>query len=234
MTKIQIPSLMAGMAMFLACGSAPATELASTPADPGATQPEVPTQQTPQAVQNTATGEGLFAEFTTTKGTIVCQLEYRKTPITVANFVALAKGDQPNTAKAKGQPYYDGIVFHRVIANFMVQCGDPTGTGRGGPGYMFPDEIDASLKHDVPGILSMANAGPGTNGSQFFITHVPTPWLDGKHTVFGHVVSGQDVVNAIQQGDSIKTLRIVAKGADAEAFDAMKVLEANKASFRGR
>ena len=232
MNQIQIPSLLAGMAMFLACGSAPATELAATP--DRAEQPEVPTQQTPQAVQNTETGEGLFAEITTTKGTIVCRLEYKKTPVTVANFVALAKGEQANTAKAKGQPYFDGIVFHRVIPNFMVQCGDPTGTGRGGPGYMFPDEFDASLKHDVPGILSMANAGPGTNGSQFFITHVPTPWLDGKHSVFGHVVSGQDVVNAIQQGDSIKTMRIVAKGADAEAFDAMQVLEANKAKFRSR
>ncbi len=232
MNQIQIPSLLAGMAMFLACGSAPATELAATP--DRAEQPEVPTQQTPQAVQNTEPGEGLFAEFTTTKGTIVCQLEYKKTPVTVANFVALAKGEQANTAKAKGQPYFDGIVFHRVIANFMVQCGDPTGTGRGGPGYMFPDEFDPSLKHDVPGILSMANAGPGTNGSQFFITHVPTPWLDGKHSVFGHVVSGQDVVNAIQQGDSIKTVRIMAKGADAESFDALNVLEANKAKFQNR
>ena len=232
MNQIQIPSLLAGMAMFLACGSAPATELAATP--DRAEQPEVPTQQTPQAVQNTEPGEGLFAEFTTTKGTIVCQLEYKKTPVTVANFVALAKGEQANTAKAKGQPYFDGIVFHRVIANFMVQCGDPTGTGRGGPGYMFPDEFDPSLKHDVPGILSMANAGPGTNGSQFFITHVPTPWLDGKHSIFGHVVSGQDVVNAIQQGDSIKTLRIIANGDAAKAFDEMKVLEANKAQFRTR
>jgi len=185
-------------------------------------------------VENNEHGEGLFAEFNTTKGTMVCQLEYQKTPITVANFVALAKGEQPNTAKPKGTPYYDGIVFHRVIANFMIQCGDPTGTGRGGPGYVFPDEFDPSLKHAAPGVLSMANAGPGTNGSQFFITHVPTPWLDGKHSIFGHVVSGQDVVNAIQQGDSIKTLRIIANGDAAKAFDEMKVLEANKAQFRTR
>ena len=131
-------------------------------------------------------------------------------------------------------PYYDGIVFHRVIPNFMIQCGDPTGTGRGGPGYVFPDEFDPSLKHDKPGILSMANAGPGTNGSQFFITHVPTPWLDGMHTIFGHVVSGQDVVDAIQQGDSITTLKIIANGADAKAFDEKKVLEADKAKFQAR
>lgn len=179
-------------------------------------------------------GEGLFAEFNTTKGTIICQLEYERTPITVANFVALANGSQQNSAKAAGEPYFDGIVFHRVIADFMVQGGDPTGTGRGGPGYVFPDEIDPSLKHDRPGILSMANAGPGTNGSQFFITHIPTPWLDGKHTVFGHATVGQDVVDAIQQGDSIRSLRITANGDAAKAFNAMAVLEAAKAKFQAR
>lgn len=217
------------MALFLACGSAPAPEL---PAQ--ADQPTEQPRQKPEEVQNTELGEGLFAEFNTTKGTIICQLEYKKTPMTVANFVALAKGEQPNTAKGAGVPYYDGITFHRVIANFMIQGGDPTGTGMGGPGYMFADEFDPSLVHDRPGILSMANAGPGTNGSQFFITHVPTPWLDGKHSVFGHVVAGQDVVNAIQQGDSIKSLKIIANGKDAQAFDEMKVLEANKAKFRPR
>ena len=185
-------------------------------------------------MEKTDLGEGLFAEFNTSKGTIVCELEYQKAPMTVANFVALAKGEQKNSAKAAGQPYYDGIVFHRVIADFMVQCGDPTGTGSGGPGYVFPDEIDRSLKHDRPGILSMANAGPGTNGSQFFITHVPTNWLDGKHTVYGHVVNGQDVVNAIQQGDSIKSLKIIANGDTAKAFDEKQVLEAHKAKFKAR
>lgn len=227
MRELRLPALLAGLTLVFACGSTPAPEypVASAPNEPDV-QP-----QTPTTVQNQELGEGLFAEFTTTKGTIVCQLEYQKAPITVANFVALAKGEQPNTAKAKGAPYYDGITFHRVIANFMIQGGDPTGTGRGGPGYMFPDEFDPSLKHDRPGILSMANAGPGTNGSQFFITHVPTPWLDGKHTIFGHVVSGQDVVNAIQQGDSIKELRIVANGTGAKAFNEMKVLEAAKAKF---
>ena len=185
-------------------------------------------------VENNNLGEGLFAAIKTTKGTIVCQLEYAKTPITVANFVALAKGEQKNIAKGAGVPYFDGIVFHRVIADFMVQCGDPTGTGMGGPGYVFPDEIDRSLKHDTPGKLSMANAGPGTNGSQFFITHVPTSWLDGKHTVYGHVVSGQNVVDAIKQGDKIETVSIIANGNEAKAFDEMKVLEAAKAKFQSR
>lgn len=185
-------------------------------------------------VENNELGEGLFAAIKTTKGTIVCQLEYAKTPITVANFVALAKGEQKNIAKGAGVPYFDGIVFHRVIADFMVQCGDPTGTGMGGPGYVFPDEIDRSLKHDTPGKLSMANAGPGTNGSQFFITHVPTAWLDGKHTVYGHVVSGQDVVDAIKQGDKIETVSIIANGNEAKAFNEMKVLEAAKAKFQAR
>lgn len=179
-------------------------------------------------------GEGLFATFTTSKGKIVCQLEFEQTPMTVANFVGLAEGKLNNSAKASGQPYYDGIVFHRVIPNFMVQCGDPTGTGAGGPGYMFPDEIAPTLKHTGPGILSMANAGPGTNGSQFFITHVGTNWLDGKHTVFGRVTEGQDVVNAIAQGDRIETLRITRVGKAAEAFDAAKVFMDHKDKLRKR
>ena len=122
-----------------------------------------------------------------------------QTPRTVNNFVCLAEDG-----------YYDGVIFHRVIPDFMVQGGDPTGTGRGGPGYTFKDEFDPKLKHDKPGVLSMANAGPGTNGSQFFITHVPTPWLDGKHSVFGQVTQGQDVVNAIEQGDVMLSVRIAA------------------------
>ena len=185
-------------------------------------------------MENKELGEGIFAAIKTNKGNIVCQLEYAKAPVTVANFVALAKGEQKNTAKGAGEPYFDGIVFHRVIPDFMVQCGDPTGTGMGGPGYVFPDEIDRSLTHDAPGKLSMANAGPGTNGSQFFITHVPTPWLDGKHTVYGNVISGQDVVDAIKQGDKIEAVSIIANGSDAQAFNAMKVLEAAKAKFKAR
>ena len=164
--------------------------------------------------------DGLYAQFNTAKGEILCMLEYEKTPLTVTNFVALAEGTKElgGGAGKQGSRFYDGLTFHRVIADFMVQGGCPLGTGTGGPGYTFPDEIDPSLIHDRPGILSMANAGPGTNGSQFFITHVPTPWLDGKHTVFGHVVSGQDVVNSIKQGDTIKSIDIVRVGKNAEAF----------------
>jgi peptidyl-prolyl cis-trans isomerase A (cyclophilin A) len=185
-------------------------------------------------VQATDNSEGLFANITTTKGLIKLRLEYEKVPRTVANFVALAEGKQRNSAKADGQPYYDGIKFHRVIPDFMVQGGDPTGTGAGGPGYVFPDEFDATLKHDRPGTLSMANAGPGTNGSQFFITHKDTDWLDRKHSVFGYVVSGQDVVNAIVGGDVMTTVRIEAVGEAAKAFDAVKVIEAHKATFAKR
>lgn len=166
--------------------------------------------------------DGIFAQINTTKGTILCKLEAEKTPLTVANFVALAEGTMPNSAKAAGVPYYDGIVFHRVIPQFMVQTGDPQGTGMGGPGYNFKDEIVPSLIHDRPGILSMANAGPGTNGSQIFITHVATPWLDTKHTVFGSVVQGMEVVNAITQGDKITSVLILRKGKAAEKFDAVE------------
>jgi peptidyl-prolyl cis-trans isomerase A (cyclophilin A) len=166
--------------------------------------------------------DGLYAKFETNRGDIYTVLEHKKTPMTVANFVGLAEGNIKNTAKPAGTPYYDGLKFHRVIPNFMIQGGCPLGTGTGDPGYKFADEIDTSLKHKGPGILSMANAGPGTNGSQFFITHVETPWLDGKHTVFGHVVQGQDVVNSIAQNDTLKHLAILRKGKEAEQFDAAK------------
>lgn len=173
--------------------------------------------------------DGLYARFETNKGDIYTVLEHVKTPMTVANFVGLAEGNISNKAKAAGVPYYDGLKFHRVIENFMIQGGCPLGTGTGDPGYKFDDEIDPSLKHTGPGILSMANAGPGTNGSQFFITHVATPWLDGKHTVFGHVVQGQDIVNAIAQNDTIRKVTILRKGKEAEAFDAVKAFEEGKA-----
>lgn len=178
--------------------------------------------------------DGMYAKFETTKGDIYCNLEFKKTPMTVANFVGLAEGAIKNTAKAEGVHYYDGLKFHRVIPNFMVQGGCPLGNGSGDPGYKFPDEFDATLKHTGPGILSMANAGPGTNGSQFFITHVKTDWLDGKHTVFGNVVQGQNIVDSIKQEDILTKLVILRKGKEAEAFNAPVVFEAEKAGLAGK
>jgi len=159
--------------------------------------------------------DGMYAIMETSKGTVILELYFKKTPMTVCNFVGLAEGTLDAT---KGKPFYDGLSFHRVIKDFMIQGGDPLGNGSGNPGYRFPDEFDSSLKHDGPGVLSMANSGPGTNGSQFFITHVATPWLDGKHTIFGRVVEGQDVVNAIAQGDKIVSVKIERKGSEAKAF----------------
>ena len=166
--------------------------------------------------------EGIYARFTTSKGQILVQLTHDKTPGTVGNFVALAEGNLENSAKPQGTPYYDGLKFHRVIADFMIQGGCPLGTGTGDPGYKFDDEFLSELKHDGPGVLSMANAGPGTNGSQFFITHTATPWLDGKHTVFGKVVEGQDVVDTIAQDDVIETLAIERVGDAAQNWNAVE------------
>lgn len=169
--------------------------------------------------------DGIYAKINTDKGVIVVELFYEKTPATVANFVALAEGMMQNTARPIGTPYYDGLTFHRVISDFMIQGGCPLGTGTGSPGYQFDDEFHKDLKHDKPGVLSMANAGPQTNGSQFFITHLPTPWLDGKHTVFGQVIQGQDVVDAITQNDKINHIEIVRVGEKAQNWDAVSVFK---------
>ncbi len=162
--------------------------------------------------------DGIYARIITGKGEVRVRLTHEQTPGTVANFVSLAEGSQKRIPGDR--PFYDGLKFHRVISDFMIQGGCPKGTGVGGPGYQFDDEIRPDLKHDRPGILSMANAGPGTNGSQFFITHVPTPWLDGKHTVFGEVVAGQEVVDAVVQGDVIDSLTIERIGSEASQWNA--------------
>tara|TARA_B100000575_G_scaffold259781_1_gene232257 strand:- start:19033 stop:20109 length:1077 start_codon:yes stop_codon:yes gene_type:complete len=167
--------------------------------------------------------DGLYAQLNTNRGYILMKLTDKKTPNTVANFVSLAEGDNQFVSdKYKSKRFYKGIIFHRVIKDFMIQAGDPTASGSGGPGYRFNDEI-TDLKHDGPGILSMANAGKNTNGSQFFITHKETPWLDGKHTVFGKVLEGLNVIDSIQQNDTIYNVEIIRIGPDAKNFDAPKI-----------
>lgn len=182
-------------------------------------------------------GDGLFAEFVTNKGIMVARLTFEKTPVTVANFVALAEGNHPMVDSAfVGKKFYNGIIFHRVMDKFMIQGGDPTKSGSGSPGYKFGDEFDETLKHDKPGILSMANSGPATNGSQFFITEIPTPNLNNKHTVFGELVMGldiQDSISNVKVGTRnrpeidvvIEELNIIRQGFDARNFDAVKVWE---------
>lgn len=176
--------------------------------------------------QNKELAPGMYAQFNTTKGEILIQLEPEKTPLTVANFVGLVEGNfRPFDTLSFDKPFYDGLKFHRVIKDFMIQGGDPQGTGMGGPGYKFFDEPRQDLSHSGPGILSMANSGPATNGSQFFITHKETPWLDGKHTVFGHVISGMDVVNAIVQDDVMEQVRIIRIGDQYQSWNAAEVFK---------
>ena len=178
--------------------------------------------------------KGLYAKFNTSKGEIIIALEYKKTPGTVGNFMALAEGNLENSVKPQGDPYYNGLKFHRVIPNFMIQGGCPLGSGTGNPGYKFDDEIHQDLRHDGPGVLSMANSGPGTNGSQFFITHIETPWLDGKHTVFGKVTQGLDVVDAISQNDIIESIEILKNGTEAESFNAIEAFRTFEGSGEKR
>lgn len=177
---------------------------------------------------------GIYAKFNTDKGTILVQLTYDKTPGTVGNFVGLAEGNLENSARPQGKPYYDGLTFHRVISDFMIQGGCPLGTGTGDPGYKFDDEFRSDLRHDRPGVLSMANAGKGTNGSQFFITHVATPWLDDNHTVFGYVIEGQNVVDEVTQGDKINSIEIVRVGDEAQKWNAIEAFRTFEGSREKR
>ena len=168
---------------------------------------------------------GIFADINTNKGSILVKLESEKAPITVSNFISLSEGNNPFVSEEfKSKKFYNNLKFHRVINDFMIQGGDPLGNGTGGPGYRFDDEF-SDLTHKGPGILSMANSGPNTNGSQFFITHKSTPWLDGKHTVFGEVVKGQEIVDSIEQNDIIKEIIIIRNGRDANNFDASKIFK---------
>lgn len=177
-----------------------------------------------KAILKSPIAEGIFVTFTTSKGDITAQLDYDKAPVTVANFISLAEGKNTFVTddKLKEKPFFDGIKFHRVIQDFMIQAGDPTGTGAGGSGYAFKDEF-TDLKFDKAGVLAMANSGPATNSSQFFITHKDTEWLNGKHTIFGQVTQGMNVVNAIVKDDVISKVIITRKGKLAKKFDAQKV-----------
>ena len=239
---MQVSSIFAGIALVIACGSSPAPATTTVSAIPPAEQP----QQPPKAATTSDAGDGLFATISTRLGDIKIKLAYKDAPVTVANFVALADGKQ-QTSKPKGTPFYDGTIFHRVISGFMIQGGDPTGTGMGGPGYKFQDELDsATVSYKtgyVRGAVAMANSGPNTNGSQFFIMHKDFQ-LPHQYSIFGMVVSGMETVDAIatlprngqdRPNEEVRMkVMIKAVGKDAKSFDAMKVLEANKAKFMAR
>lgn len=176
--------------------------------------------------------DGMYAKIITNKGDIILSLTYEKTPLTVANFICLAEGLLSET----GKPFYNGLTFHRVIPEFMIQGGCPLGTGTGDPGHSFADEFHPDLKHDGPGVLSMANSGPNTNGSQFFITHKETPWLDNRHSVFGRIDSldnsSQDVVNSIEKGDIIEKIEIIREGREAKKFNALEVFNTHQSEAK--
>lgn len=219
------------LAVFLmaACTETPETKTEENTEKP-ATMTEKDAKPEGEQSISVPAQEGMYAQITTNRGVILIRLEYQRTPMTVANFVALAEGKMPNKAKPEGEPFYDGLLFHRVISrangqdqDFMIQGGDPEGRGTGGPGYRFPDEFHPELRHDKPGILSMANSGPATNGSQFFITHLPTPWLDNRHSVFGSVIGGMDIVMNTLQGDVMQKVEIIRIGDEAKSFDALAV-----------
>jgi len=172
--------------------------------------------------------DGLYARIETARGVILARLYYRQAPMTVGNFVGLAEGRMhwrdPADGQIKTRPFYDGLTFHRVVPGFVIQGGDPIGNGTGGPGYVFPDEFSPELRHNRAGVVSMANAGPNTNGSQFFITFKATPWLDGHHSVFGQVVQGLKVMGRIRPGDRIEHVKILRIGSAAKAFDALEAI----------
>jgi peptidyl-prolyl cis-trans isomerase A (cyclophilin A) len=206
--------------LFSSCNNKPSTDAVSATVDSTTTPPAPPAPPVAQDNANWASEDGLYAVFTNTKGKIVCKLEYTKAPLTVSNFVTLTEGKNTKATVNKGKPFYNGLTWHRVEPGFVIQGGDPAGNGSGGCGYAFPDEIDPSLSHKL-GTLAMANSGPNTNGSQIYITKSPTPSLDGHYNIFGYVVSGMSVVNAIAIGDKMDTVTIVRVGKDAQAWDAV-------------
>lgn len=244
MNTMQITSTLAGITLAFACGTNTTTATAETGTAQPPASPVEQAEAAPQTATPADTAEGLFAIITTRLGTIKAKLAYQDAPLTVANFVALAEGKQHNGAKPDGTPYYDGTIFHRVISGFMIQGGDPAGTGAGGPGYTFPDELDpskASAKEGYKrGVMAMANRGPNTNGSQFFIMHQDYG-LPLAYSIFGKVVSGMETVDKIAtlprgpqdrpNEEVTMQVKIQAVGKDAKAFDAVKVIEANKAKF---
>jgi len=226
MNKISIPlfitfMLFTGLLTSCNAKSNKPAETAATTETPAAAPVAAPSSDNP----NWKTTPGLYAVITTAKGEIVCELEFKKAPVTVASFVGLAEGTIKNTFKKPGQPYFDGLTFHRVEPGFVIQGGDPKGNGSGGPGYQFNDEVSPDLKHDREGTLAMANAGPNTNGSQFYLTLKPTPQLDGHYSVFGYVVQGLPVIEQVAKGEVINSVKIVRVGPDATAFDAAKTFE---------